>query len=96
MAATLMIAMLGFAADAPKPKPAPTPEETFRRLDANRDGKVALEEFDAFLKGNPRLKTRSDWSTLFADIDANEDGSLSLEEFKTWAAKAKRKPTAAP
>jgi Ca2+-binding EF-hand superfamily protein len=96
MAATMLMAMLAWAADAPKPKLPPTPEETFRRLDADRNGKVSLEEFDAFLKGNPRLKTRSDWSNLFADIDANEDGSLSLEEFKTWAAKAKKKPTAAP
>jgi Ca2+-binding EF-hand superfamily protein len=45
------------------------PREFFNRLDANKDGKLSLDELPPFLKDN------------FARLDANNDGGVSQEEF---------------
>jgi hypothetical protein len=47
------------------------PEKMYEALDANKDGKVSLEEFLA-----PH-------NTRFTEIDTNKDGFLSQEEMKT-------------
>ena len=93
---TAMMALVwaagAWASDPPLANKAlPTPDEAFRRMDTNRDGRVSLLEFGEHMKGNPRLKFRKEWEELFYLIDADQDGSVSREEFQTWAAKAKKR-----
>ncbi len=82
-----------FAEDAPKPveKPHATPEERFKKLDADGDGKLTLAEFQA----NPRFKdeaTKAKAAEYFKKMDANSDGSVSLEEYKTFMSAHEHKP----
>ncbi|MEO7319229.1 MAG: EF-hand domain-containing protein, partial [Chthoniobacteraceae bacterium] len=58
----------------------PNPEEAFKKLDANSDNSLSLEEF----KANPRFQkepARAD--EAFKKMDKDSDGKVSLEEFKT-------------
>jgi hypothetical protein len=55
----------------------PSPEEIFRRLDKNADGKLSPDE----VKGFPRLEQ------ALKDGDANGDGVLTLDELKAYIAK---------
>lgn len=54
-----------------------TPEEQFKKLDANSDGKVSLEEYKGKRTGDKATKAEE----TFKKRDKNNDGSLSLEEF---------------
>jgi Ca2+-binding EF-hand superfamily protein len=80
-------------AKAPKnaPKPKKTIEDRFNDMDANKDGKVSLDEFKAKFP-KPELAEK-----VFKKMDADGDGSLTLEEYKTaiekqaQAHKAKKK-----
>lgn len=56
-----------------------SPEEWFKKADANADGKLTFEELKAVKADATEEK--------FKKMDANADGSVSLEEFT--AAKAK-------
>lgn len=56
-------------------KPKVSPEEAFKRRDADKDGKVSKEEF---LKGQ---KDATKAEATFAAKDKDKDGSLSKEEF---------------
>lgn len=57
----------------------PNPEEIFKKLDANSDGAVSLDEF----KAGPRAKEHPEKAEeIFKKIDTDGNGSLSLEEFK--------------
>ena len=47
-------------------------QEVFTRVDANSDGKVTLEEWQAF---NPKVD-----STRFRKVDSNKDGSICRKE----------------
>lgn len=63
-------------------KPKPTPEETFKKLDKNADGKLTFEEF----KGKrDEAKARPQFDAK----DKDKDGSLTLEEFKAMPKKKK-------
>ena len=64
--------------DGPK---RPAPAEVFKKLDANADGSVTLEEF----KAGPRAAKDPDKAAeIYKKIDANADGSVTLEEFKAF------------
>lgn len=83
-----ILALLGlsvsftFAAEKGEKK---SPEETFKALDANADGKVSLEEYSAKAKDAEKAKVR------FEKLDANKDGSLTLEEFSAGGGEGKGK-----
>lgn len=87
----LALAVLGgfaFAADQ-KPagdKPKRSPEEAFKKLDANSDNAVDLEEFKAGPMGK---KDPAKAEETFKKRDKDNDGKLSLDEFKP-AKKAKQ------
>ena len=59
-------------------KPKPTPEESFKKLDKNSDGKLSLEEFTGKRTGEKADAAKK----AFARMDKNSDGSVDLEEFK--------------
>jgi hypothetical protein len=77
---------LTFAQDAPKgakgEKPGkghPNPEEIFKKLDADSNGSVNLDEF----KAGPRAQANPEKAEeMFKKIDKDGNGELSLEEFK--------------
>jgi hypothetical protein len=72
---------LGFGQDAPK-KPgrkAPEPEKIFKKLDADNNGSINLEEF----KASPRAqKDPAKAEEIFKKIDSDKNEAISLEEFK--------------
>jgi len=83
--ACLVIAGVGFAAEKEKKKegekkPPFNIEDMFKKLDADKDGKLSFKEYFAspFVKkgGEERAKQR------FEKMDTNGDKSVSLEEFK--------------
>lgn len=66
----------------------PSVEDVFKKLDANSDGKVDLEEF---LK-SPRAQQNKDRATAFFKKIAGDDGVLTLEELKAAREKAQQRP----
>lgn len=81
-ALTTILAVLAlgtFAVNAQdKGKAKMTPEEAFKKKDANSDGKVSKEEFT-----KTKDATKADGLAKMFDVkDKNKDGSLDLEEFK--------------
>ncbi len=85
LAILALSAVTSFAAegDAPKKpegdkgKPKMNPEEMFKRLDTDKDGKVSKAEFMA----SPNAKKDEAKATeRFGKMDKNSDGSLTLEE----------------
>ncbi len=57
-----------------------TVEEWFKKLDANNDKRLTLDEFKAvdWLKRAPEPQVKK----LFQKLDANSDKAVSLDEFK--------------
>jgi len=55
-----------------------TPEEAFKALDKNGDGKLSKEEYVGNAEGEKKTKKED----RFKALDTNNDGSLSLDEFK--------------
>jgi Ca2+-binding EF-hand superfamily protein len=82
------------ADDEAKPKKKKLdPEMLFKKLDANDDGSLSLEEFKKFgemgkgkLAEHPELLEK-----MFKKLDANNDGKVSLEEFKKIGELRKKK-----
>ena len=72
------------AADAKPEKPKMTPEERFKKLDKDGDGKLSIDEF----RGK---KEASEAEEAFKKLDANGDGAISLEEFSAGGQKKKKK-----
>ena len=66
-------------------KPKATPEEAFKKMDKNGDGKVSKEEFIGKKDGEAKTKAEA----AFTAKDKDKDGSLTLEEFKAGGKKAK-------
>ena len=63
---------------------APNPEAIFKKLDANSDGSVSLDEFKASPRGQ---KDPAKAEAAFKKLDADSNGSLSLDEFKAGGPK---------
>ena len=76
---------LGLAPLSAADKPKPDLDATFKKLDANSDGKLTEEEFLGKRKGDAIEKGKMQ----FKRLDKNSDASLSLEEFKDRKKKAK-------
>ena len=63
----------------PGDKPRMNPEEVFKKLDANSDGGISLDEF----KAGPRAqKDPTKAEEHFKKLDANSDGKVTPDEFK--------------
>jgi hypothetical protein len=76
----IVAASLSYGQDGPKKghKP-PNPEAAFKKLDANSDASVSLEEF----KASPRAQKNAEKAEeIFKKIDADSSGGVSFEEFK--------------
>lgn len=62
------------------------PEQIFKKLDANSDGKVSKDEFnrlaDRLAKKLDADKAKEMATKLFEKLDADKDGSISAEEAK--------------
>jgi Ca2+-binding EF-hand superfamily protein len=80
-------------AQAAKPKPRPkakaprTPEQRFTKFDANKDGKLTLEEFVGRRTGDEKQKAENQ----FRKRDKDADGAVSADEFKATIKKKKNK-----
>ncbi len=64
-----------------------SPEEQFKLLDTNNDGKLSKEEFVARVKDDAEKKAKAE--QRFSRIDKNSDNFVSLEEFKEGMMKKK-------
>jgi Ca2+-binding EF-hand superfamily protein len=87
LTALFVSASLVMSADEPK-KPEegkgkrPSPEEFFKKLDANGDGSVSKDEYLA----SPRAKQDpAKAGENFAKMDKDNDGKLTKEEFAAMA-----------
>lgn len=70
-----------FSADKPKP----TPEDQFKKMDKDGNGKISFDEFKGKREGDKLAAAEKQ----FKAKDKNSDGSLDLEEFKAGGKKAK-------
>jgi Ca2+-binding EF-hand superfamily protein len=80
----VLIAVFGLAASpvAAQQKP---PEEVFKKLDTNADGKLTLDEYVGKRTGEKADKAKE----RFAKLDKDSDGSLTLAEFEAGFKKKK-------
>jgi Ca2+-binding EF-hand superfamily protein len=70
-----------------------TPEETFKKIDADGNGKVTKEELKKWVDSNENLKKRAESdpefvNKMFDKMDADKNGSVSLEEYKKYREEA--------
>jgi len=87
LSALAIATSFALAEDATPPAKAPgagehkhmTPEEIFKKLDANGDGTVSLDEYKAGPMGK---KDPAKAEEKFKKMDTDSDGKLTLEEFK--------------
>jgi Ca2+-binding EF-hand superfamily protein len=76
---TLGMTLPVLAADKPKA----SPEDMFKRLDKNSDGKLTSDEFVGKQTGEKADKAKA----RFAKLDKDGDGSLTLDEYKAGSKK---------
>jgi len=61
------------------------PEAVFKKMDANGDGFISLDEFKKAIESRPQSKLKDHPEMIdkvFQRMDTNGDGKISLEEFK--------------
>lgn len=70
--------------------------EIFKKLDANSDGKISLDEFKKLHDVMPKAKKEKsagsqkvDLEKVFKHLDKNSDGFISKAEFEEFGKKAK-------
>src|SRR5262245_45433425 len=73
-------------------QPQPDPDRTFKKADADGDGKLTREEWKKFNDGLSKLKSPffkggfkgapKGGDTLFDRLDENNDGSLTIDEYR--------------
>jgi hypothetical protein len=70
-----------FAADAPKKKEGrkrPSPEQIFKKLDGDQDGKLTVAEL---AKSRRMEGDEAKAKEILGKMDTNEDGTVCLDEF---------------
>lgn len=79
--ASCIAAGSALAADAKKggDKPKPSPEDMFKRLDKDGDGKVTLAEFTAMAKDDAKKEAME---KRFKAMDKDNKGFLTLDDMK--------------
>src|SRR5262245_27919851 len=82
--AGMFMPLVGTGAQEKKGK---TPEERFKAMDTNNDGKLSKEEFVARFKDDAEKKGKAEMQ--FGRIDKNNDGFLSLDEYREGTMKKK-------
>jgi len=73
----------------------PTAEQTFKRMDADGDGKLTKEEFKKYVEGNERMAKRAkdnpDYiDSTFKRMDGDGDGKVTLDEYKKYSESNRR------
>ena len=56
-------------------------EGAFRKMDANKDGSLTLQEYNAALVATPIRKANA--TPVLSRLDSNKDGKISLAENRT-------------
>jgi len=74
-----LIASAAVAAPDGGRKGPPDPEKLFARKDADKNGRLTLDEFKAGMKGEALGKAE----TRFRKLDGNGDGGVTIEELKS-------------
>jgi Ca2+-binding EF-hand superfamily protein len=69
-------------------KPKPTPEEVFKRLDKDGDGKVTLAEFTARAKDDQKKESME---KRFKAMDKDSKGFLTIDDLKAPPKGGKKK-----
>ena len=64
-------------------------EDTFKKMDADSDGKVTKDELEKWVKGNERMAKRAEQdsefvSKMFTSMDGDKDGKVTLAEYKKY------------
>jgi len=72
-----------------------TPEETFKKMDANSDGKVTKEELKKWVESNERMQKQLERdpemvNKMFDRMDVNKKGAVSLEDYKKYREEASK------
>ena len=88
VAVVLMVSGVAMAAEGKGPK-GPKGPDFFTKVDANKDGKLSLDEFKAAYKG-------TDAEAKFLAADTDKDGFLTKEELKAAHGKGHKHADAAP
>jgi hypothetical protein len=103
-AAALALTVAPARADDEKPKPDQpgagqlgrrgNPERMFKRLDADGDGKLSLDEFKKIAERGQGRLTAEMAERMFTRLDKNKDGALTPDELKEFGAgrRGPRKP----
>jgi Ca2+-binding EF-hand superfamily protein len=83
--------MSGGGAGGPFSQRGPDPDALFGKADADGNGGISRNEFDAVGKNNPlsQLLGSHDSEAAFGKIDTDGDGTLSKDEFKAFSAELK-------